>query len=388
MTEEALNGAVEAAPEVVAVPENPISVDNVDHEAEAREAEAAAKAKEPKPKDEAKPLTTRETIEKAAAKIEADEKAKATEPKDKDKDAEAATKAERDEKGKFAPKVAAEAAEKTSAEVKEPAKAEVAPVAKAPHDEPPARFSADAKATWATVPEPARAETHRALRELESGIEEHRKQWEPVKPYADMAKQYGTTIDAALERYVAFDKDLNEDLIGGLDRIIRDKTGGQQGLKDIIGQLTGQKPEQAQSEAATTIHRLEQKISQLEKSIGGVTGHIQSQTAQTINQQVATFAADKPNFEALADKVAEHIQTGKSLEEAYDQAVTDAQEMAKRLGFIPQAAEPDPAPAPSAQTDKGTKSITGAPSAGSAPAAKKPSSSISDAVRRAMQAAG
>lgn len=379
---EVMSVPAEAAPEDVAAIENPISVDNTDHEAEAAEAEAAAKAKEPKPKEDAKPLTTRETIEKAAAKIEADEKAKAD-----PKAGKAETQAERDEKGKFAPKVAAEPTDKVAAATQEAPKAEVAPVAKQPHDEPPARFSADAKAAWTTAPDPVKAEVHRAVRELESGIEEHRKQWEPIKPYADLAKQHGTDVHSALERYVSMDKLLNEDLGRGLDSIVRDKTGGQYGLQDVIAQITGQKPEQAQSESAATIHRLEQQLGQLQKQIGGVTGHLQQQTMSTIDQHVAEFAKDKPNFEALADKVAEHIRAGKSLEEAYTQAETDAQELAKRLGFIP-AAPATPEPAPSAQTDKGTKSITGAPSAGSAPAAKKPSPSIGDAVRRAMQAAG
>ena len=73
-----------------------------------------------------------------------------------------------------------------------------------------------------------------------------------------------------------------------------------------------------------------------------------------------------------------------ALDDAYAKAISDQQALARQMGFIPQQAAPVEAPA--AQTLKGTKSITGAPSAGSYQATQKPSSSNLEAVRKALAA--
>lgn len=367
-------------PETVVTEPNPVSTDNVDHEA-AVKAEAAKL--EPKPEAEpAKKLTAREAIEKAAQTVDKKEQAGDT---------------PRDEKGKFqttkpvddkvAPTVEAKPGEPGKDATATPA-AET-PKVKQPHDDPPSRFSPEAKAAWQTVPEHARAETHRAIRELETGIEEHRKRWEPMKRFDDLARQHKTDLASAMDRYVSMDIDLNKSLPGGLDRIIRDKMGDNYGLREFIAEFSGQQPDQASSQQDRVMHELRQQVSELERQLQGVTGTIQKQTEQTVDQQIAAFSADKPNFEALSDKIAEHIRAGKTLEQAYIQAEQDAQELAKRLGFIPAANAPTPADVDLiAQTDRGTKSIAGAPGAGSSPATRKGSSSVAESVKRAFQAAG
>lgn len=380
MSDELNVPAEPVAPETVVAEPNPISTDNVDHEAVAKAEADKATPKPPEP--EPKKLTAREAIEKAANTVDSKERA---------------GDAPRDDKGKFQSSKPAEPG--AEAKAAEPAKTPEAgatqqqapattepPKAKQPHDDPPARFSPEAKAAWQTVPEHARAETHRAIRELETGIEEHRKRFEPIREYDEMAKQHGTDLKSALDRYVSFDRLLNESPIEGIESILRDK--GLPPLREIAAHVLGQKVEPATAEAQT-IRRLETTIAQLQQQVGQIGGSIKQQTAQTIEQQVAAFAADKEDFDALSDKVAEHIRAGKPLEEAYSQAKTDAQELAKRLGFIPAATVPTPATVDLiAQTDRGQKSIAGAPGAGSAPAARKASSSVADSVKRAFQAAG
>ncbi|UXN69915.1 hypothetical protein N8A98_22350 [Devosia neptuniae] len=376
MNEELDTVPADAGNEQIVSPPNPIEVDNVDHEAEAAAAEKAKTPPEPKPAE--KKLSTREALEKAAEKVKADDKG---DEGDKDK-----AKAKPDDQ----PKKTVE-----PDKAKEPVKAEQQPEDKAapvvdpnkprqPHDDAPSRFSAEAKAAWAEAPEHVRAETHRAFRELETGIQEHQRRWEPIKPYDDLARQHGTTIDAALERYVAFDKLLNDDFVKGLESICADKG---MNLRDVVAQLAGQKPDQAQSQTDTTIRELRAKVAELERHIGGVSKTIQTQQAESIDAEVSAFAADHPNIDALANRIVEHINAGLSLDQAYAKAEEDARQEAERLGFIPKPADPTPA-APSAQTDKGIKSIAGAPGSGSSPAARKPSSNVRDAVRRAMEAAG
>lgn len=372
------------APEAVET-QKPVSVGD--------EVNAVEKAKTEAKEPEKKP-SLRDSITKAREKVEAEQKAeKPTEgAKGDDKgkpEAKAAEKPEakpvektaqeRDETGKFKG-----AAAETPAEQ---------PKAKAPHDDAPKRFDDAAKAEWAKAPESVRGAVHRTVTELEKGIEEHQKRWEPIKPYHELAEQHGAKLHEALERYVAFDQHLSQDIFAGLEGVIRDKTGGQYGLRDIAAQVMGQQPNQAQSQNDATIADLRGQLARLEKMVGGLGGHMRQQADQSIGEQIVSFAADKTDFEDLAPKIAEHIRAGKSLEEAYTQAKTDMEEMATRLGFVRPSApaqtrtEQIPDPAEAQTLERGSKSIAGAPGAGSIPAVRPPSSSIRDAVRRAMQTA-
>lgn len=372
MSDVAMTAEAPAAPieDVVHLP-NPISTESTNSEAEVK----------PEPKvTEAtaeKKLTARESLELAAAKID---KAEKTEVTDKAKPVE--TQAQRDEKGKFVAKPAEEA-KPDATEKADPAKAEKAPVT---HNiaEPPKRFSEDAKVAWATAPDPVKHEIHRAIRNLEAGIEEHAKRWEPIKEYDELAKKSGTTIDRALKEYVGIDKMLGENFAAGIERICANKGVN---LRDFAAQVLGQSPDAARSESDTQIRQLTQMVSRLEEQLGGVTGSIRQQTETQVQQEISAFKADKPHFDELSTEIATHItNNGLSLEQAYDKAVEDAQEKARRLGFI--------TPPPPAARDleehipKGQKSLTGAPSFGSSPATQKPSPSVKDALRRAMQAAG
>lgn len=83
------------------------------------------------------------------------------------------------------------------------------------------------------------------------------------------------------------------------------------------------------------------------------------------------------------------LQTGRA------QNLSEAYAMAERLNpaSTPAAASAPAASTaaievPVAQTDKGTKSITGAPSAGSTPGARKPAKSSREAIERAFARAG
>lgn len=389
---------------VVSLP-NPINVDNVDHaaEAKAREAEKAAA-------DAKRAPTAREALEKAARKV--DEQNKSDDPpKDKPKPLEAKTPAARDEQGKYKGKEAEgakaagvdpkptspvekgdpPAADASIAKPSEPGKPFVGagkdgdgPAAR---HEAPARFSSDAKAEWERAPDSVKAEVNRAVRELETGIEEHRKRWEPIKEYDALARHHGTDLRSALDRYVSMDMALNDDVVHGLELICQDKGIS---LRDVAARVLDQTPDQVTGKQDETIRELRAMVQDLQKQVGGVVGNMHQNVMSASEQEVVAFAADHAHFDELSAVIAGHITNdGLSLPEAYDRALTNAQEQARRLGFINQPHETPPAPAAVdliAQTEKGQKSIAGAPSAGSAPASKKPSSSIKDSVRRAFQA--
>jgi hypothetical protein len=361
-----------------------------------------------KPAEPEQPKSTREALRtamdavkaKETAKVE-DNGAKPAEPKDpkaveKPADVKAEPKAEvktdakpaeRSPDGKFAPKATDPQAQPSEA-VQKPAEQQAKPKFEAP-----ARFDEVAKRDWETAPESVKGATSRVIRELETGIQEHQKRWEPIKQYDELAKQYQTDLPSALERYVSMDKLLSQDLATGLDSVIRDKTGGQMGLREFVAQLTGQQPDQATAQADRTTHELRQQVAGLEKQLSAVVGHIRQQAADGIGEKVNSFSADKPDFDALSDKIVEHIGKGLSLEAAYDAAKQEAEAIARSLGFVPasEVSQPlSPASQPVPLKPAGQKSVSGAPATGSDPASQKkaPASSIREALERAKARVG
>ncbi|WP_460990835.1 hypothetical protein, partial [Staphylococcus aureus] len=146
-------------------------------------------------------------------------------------------------------------------------------------------------------------------------------------------------------------------------------------------------PDQQAHQRDNEIMGLKQTIARLEQQVGGVTQTCQKQQSDATLSQVQEFAAKNPRFDELADDIGFFIQSGrtKDLAEAYS--------LAELINPAP-ASTPNPAPspalvaAPAAQTGKGEKSISGAPTPGSDPVTRQPSSSIRDALKRAAAQAG
>ncbi len=352
---------------------------------------------EPKPekveKTESKPISTREALEKAAAKVEKAEEAKAKpeakpevkteakkpEAKDaKDAKPEAKTEAKdkpdvkRGEHGHFAPKedkpVAPKDAEGLSSA------AEEAPKWIKPHE----------KAAWSTMAPEQRAIAERRNREAAEGIEKHRPAIErdaTLNEFHEMAKQSGKDLRTVVSEYVNMEQTLRKDLVGGLDTICQHLGVS---LRDVAAHVMGQKPEQVSSQQDATIRELRGQIEQLTKQVGSVSQTFQQQQETAVGKEVTAFAADHPRFGELADDIAFFLKTRcpGDLKQAY--------ELAERLNPAPAKTEPSKAPVIdlSVQTEKGSKSINGAPSAGSSPARQQPSNSIRDALKKAVAAAG
>lgn len=261
--------------------------------------------------------------------------------------------------------------------------------------EAPARFSPEGKQAWETAPEPVKAEVHRAIGELQKGIDDHQKRWEPIKPYDDLARQHGTELHKALERYVAFDRHLGENLLEGLEGVIRDKTGGKFGLREIAAHVMQMRPDAGAVQQDNATHQTHERFGQLERSVGAIINHLQQQASTTAERDVAAFADGKADFDVLAPKIAEHIRAGMGLDEAYTKAQTEAQELARSLGFIPQAENPANAAKPlkPAATEAaplnpaGQKSVSGPPSQGATVPRKKGGSlpSIDETLDRVLR---
>jgi DNA-binding transcriptional MerR regulator len=295
--------------------------------------------------------------------------------------AEASPDRARTPDGKFAPKDDAGDAVKP-AEAETPA--EATPEAEKPATafaEPPKRFSPDAKAAWGTAPEPVRAEITRAIGELEKGLAEYQTKFEPLREFDTMARQSGTTIEAALNNYVGIEKLIAADPIRGLDKVCQNMG---MSLRQVAEHVMGQAPDQNASAQESIIRELRQELAAVRAEVGTVTTSIKSQNEQAVLNQITEFSKDKPRFDELSNDIAFFIQSNraKDLQEAY--------ELAERLNPAPQApvqvTTPTPAAAP--QPRKGNLSLTGAPTSGSNPANRQAPASARAALDNAFARAG
>lgn len=386
MTDEATGGAsapaeqisAPAVEESVSTP-NPISTES--------QSEPAADAK-------AKPFSIDDALDRAAAKVEKASRDSA--PKDDTKAVK--SDAVRDETGKFAAKDAPKtdgqpvkdatvAKDTTQAITTEPAKT-------TPATDAPARFSPDAKTAWTAAPDSVRAEVHRMERELTAGMEKYRasaEEFEKVREFDDLAKQTGGNLRASLERVVAIEQAFKRNPLEGFQKVA-DHFG--LSLRAVAAHIAGQTPDQQAVQADSTIAALRQELVGLKQQISGVTQTITQQKEAATLSEIQKFAQDKPRFDELADDIGMFLSNGraKDLQEAYvladrlnpghanppqANAIATTQVASAALAFDQQA-----------QTLKGQKSINGAPSPGSNPAARKRSTSIDDAIDRAFASAG
>lgn len=371
---------------------------------------AEIKAEPPKPAP-----STRDALRAAAAKVEAGEAGKAT--ADPAKDLAKGADLDRAKDGKFAPKDPAAGKDaKTAAAVPEgkPAAdaeskdgAKPAPVAtkpaatdpNAPKHAAPERFSPDAKAAWETAPEPVKAEVHRMQRELTQGIEKHRTAAErdgTLAEFHDMAGKAGKPLRAVVEAYVGMETLLRQNPLKGLEAVCSNIGVS---LRDVAQIVLGQTPDQERSQADSTIRELRQELNQLKQQVGGVTQHFQQQGENQLHNQIASWAGSREGyFEVIAPHVAAEMRDGAT--DLDDAEARVFQKHPALAALAKQAAKPaaDPEPDPAAssaaaaallaQTEKGTKSIKGAPGSGSEPAAQPRSSSIKEALKRAAAKAG
>lgn len=374
-----------AADDVSSTP-NPISTD--------------PKTVEAKPEPEKKGPTAREALKAAAEKVA--EKAKSAETDDK-KTAPVQTQAKPGEKtaDRVADKTLPEPKQAKDASVQpakasdpsktEPAKT-VAPATQTSHAEAPARFKSDAAAMaeWEKAPEPVKAAVHRSIRELEAGIEKHRvsaEEFEKVRDFDELAKKNNTSLRDAMTRYTNLERTLLSDPLKGIQQVC-DYAGVS--LRQLAAHVMGQKPDEVQGQSDATIRELRQQVSKLEQSITSVTNNMQQQHVASVDAQVQKFAADHPRFEELAPDIAKLIKQGmtEDLAEAYSMAEKLNPDTAAPATTVSAAPQTRTAPDPQAQTLKGSKSVSGAPSAGSDPATKRASTSIKDSLRRAVAQAG
>jgi hypothetical protein len=379
------SAAVAAAPVAAPSPEaSQAPADNASDNVVKEESQAPIST-QPKPAEPAKPekpktaadsvKAARERVEKNEAQRErrADKKEGETEAKAADKPAQATTE----------PVKAAEPAKTSEATTEKPAQTERPAWAEAPK-----RFNDVEKAEWDKAPESAKQGIHRAITELEKGIETHKAasaEMTELREFKDLAQKHGVTLKQAMSNYVGLEMDLKaqdpQKKAAAIEEVLRVAGITPQ---QYAAYITGKPQERQAADADRTTHELRNGLQQISQQVKTLAERQAEADEAAATQELNAWAQDKPHAVRLAKEIATHYREGLSLDEAYAKAVSDAQDMAQALGFIPQAPAPSNGALPAAHTPKVDKAIAGAPGAGSYPATKQPSKSVADAVRRAQ----
>jgi len=256
--------------------------------------------------------------------------------------------------------------------------------------EAPARFSADAKSAWASAPEPVRAEVTRALKELETGIEQHRQNFEPYREFDKQIKANGQTFKEVFDHYNGIEQLLAQNPLAGLDRICQNLGLS---LRQVAAHVMGQAPDQNAAQQEGIIRELRNEIASLKSGLNGVSTSIQSQKESAALAHVQQFSSDKPRFEELANDIKFFLESGRiDANLPLEQKLAEAYALAERLNPAPAQTQRPPAAATAdaaqTRTNKGQLSTTGAPSSGSNPANRKQPASSREALDRAFASVG
>lgn len=361
----------------------------------------------PEKREPAKPLSAREALAKAAEETKFnDAKAekpveKKPEPKPAQKEPEQKLSEEtekadrvRAEDGKFQsnktpepsgdePEVAGKVAEEGGAETRSSEGRDT--------KSPPPGFLPRAREKWGSVDPDVQSEMYRALDNFEKGKAEYQEDREfrkSIKPYEDMAKQFGTSVPNYLENTLRINQHLSQDLVGGLDVIAK-----QYGYS--IQQIAQHVLQQAQNQPqfAPEVSQMQQQINQLTQTIQQLTqGNVQDREAarhaEIMRTVIEPFKASHPRYAELEPDIAFFLNSGKipstmserqRLEHAYD--------MAERINpgayqTTPERLEPAPQTRPLNPAGK-PKSIKGPPSSADLNGRDKGKLSPRDAIRAA-----
>jgi hypothetical protein len=305
-------------------------IDDVDADAKAAFKELSEKAVTP-----AEPA--------APAEPEAREP-EAREPSDDDGDPRQYKDRPRDKGGKFAKKddAAVDAPVKkddqqpdkqasTAGEVKKPdAPADQSIVA--PASGPPPSWSVKSKAAWDSLPPEVKADAIKREGEVAEGLSALR-DFKDLKPYAEMAKQHGTNLKAALDNYVGIEKVLKQDIGRGIAIILQNHGYSKEQAATFfanqaqrLGGAAGPVPAAGAQPAAGSdplLDLLRPALQPIMNEISGIKGHftaqqkaaadnVQAQQVEALTKAYSTFSADPNNryFAQLEDQMTSLIEKG------------------------------------------------------------------------------
>lgn len=234
------------------------------------------------------------------------------------------------------------------------------------HVEPPARFLPKEKELWGNVPNSVKSAIQRISQEYETEVTQHREaseNWQKLSKFDQMAKQHGTSVSDALERYTALDGLLQSQPLEAIRQIMATRgITPEQYAHHVLNNPDAHRAPAAPAAPDPVVQQMNGKVEQLEATIE------QMRQQQAAAQIIEPFRAANPRYDELQDDIALFLQSGKipaslspqeRLEAAYDMAVRINPTSAVAAAPVAEAiAAKTERPA---KLDAGTKSIRGAP---------------------------
>ena len=309
-------------------------------------------------------------------------------PKDAEEEKPKAPPRERGEHGHFAP---------AQAQPGQQPGQQPSPYAK-PYGQPLARMSKQAKAEWDKTPESVRADMHRMHNEFGKAFLQYRGDHDAmneIRPFAEMARQQGTSLKHALTNFTQMESKLRADPIGALDVIVNNlnlKTDDGQRISfhDLCWHVVNQTPEQRQLiQSRNAAAAQAQQLAQANQRIAQLENHqrqMQYREAYVHTRggvdQYANSPAH-PRFDELGDLIEQEVKLGFDLDTAYRRA-----DLLRPAGTAPQTRTNGTAAQTRTQTaqTRTDRSIAGSP-AGPSNGAGRPRPQVSrrDAIAGAMR---
>lgn len=272
--------------------------------------------------------------------------------------------------------------------------------------EAPANFLPRSKELWQNTPHEVRADMQRVITEAQTEAAQYReasKEYEAIKPYAEMAKQGGTTIDVALGKYVNMEQAFRTDPARGFRELAQNM---QMTPAQMIGHIAAAynvRPEQLGAHMAERPHEYtfqrqpQQQQPQRNTEVEALKATVaQMQQKQVISEVerdiIAPFRAENPRYEELKDTIASFLGSAiipqtlsphDRLAAAYDMAVRISP--STRAAAAPDLGERDQSDSRAGDDFGGTKSVRGAPASGvDVSTQRRGKMSRGDAIKAAM----
>lgn len=245
---------------------------------------------------------------------------------------------------------------------------------------PPPGWAPAAKAAYATLPPEVQEAVARREAEVNNGFRKLQ-EYKGLDDYATMARESGTTLKDALDRYKAAEDSLDKDFFGGVANLCQMYQIHPVQLAQTFLQAFGQGGPGQVTPQPPQADLLARRLYGMEETVRTLISERERAEQEAINGSLEAFAAENMYFEDVRQDMALLIREGRanSLEEAYTKACRMHPEIGDLL--IKQQAAPQNARARVDQARRASSGLrTGAP-AGSSGSSQ--SNSLRDALSEA-----
>jgi hypothetical protein len=190
---------------------------------------------------------------------------------------------------------------------------------------PPPGWSIASKAEFEKLPQAVKDDIAKRETEINNGFAKLG-EYRGLDPYIETARNNGTTVTEALDRYMAAEKSLADDFVGGIRGLCQMYQVHPAQLAQALGveQQQGgyQQPQQQQYDP---MHPVMNELSALKQSLRQIQNERQANEDEAISRQVEAFASDPKNkyFENVRGEMGRllSIYPNATLESLYEQAM-------------------------------------------------------------------